>query len=314
MYVGGVDHGSSGGDVCLIDLIKRMKLHVDSDEKWLWGGGSIVFMKKNCKRMKLVNRTWMIAGLLLIGMVAQAQEKEVVKNTEDENTGVESSDEEGVQFKVSGDVVSSYVWRGAYNAGASIQPTLGMAIKNFSLTVWGSKEISGLHKEIDITAAYSFGRFTVSVADYWWEGDKFWELEDNMSAKYFNLDNHDTRHRLEAALAYMISEKFPLSIAWNTMFWGADKNYKDGKQNYSSYVELNYPFSVKSVALMATVGFTPYESKNMYGTSGFDVCNVALGASKEIRLSDRFSLPIFTKVIFNPAAEDAHVVFGFTLR
>ena len=34
------------------------------------------------------------------------------------------------------------------------------------------------------------------------------------------------------------------------MFAGADKN-EEGKQNYSSYVELNYPFSIKSVDLNA---------------------------------------------------------------
>ena len=46
----------------------------------------------------------------------------------------------------------------------------------------------------------------------------------------------------EAGLAYTLPlEKFPLSIAWYTMFAGADKNEK-GEQNYSSYVELNYPF------------------------------------------------------------------------
>ena len=220
----------------------------------------------------------------------------------------------GVRIVFGSDLVSSYIWRGFYNAGASIQPTLGMSAGNFSLTVWGSKEISDLHKEIDITAAYSFGRVSVSVADYWWEGDKFWEKEDNSSAKYFNLDNHDTKHRLEAGISWTISERFPLSVAWNTMFWGADKDARDGKQNYSSYVELNYPFTVRQINLTATLGFTPYESRNMYGTGGFDVCNIALSAAKEIRISKRFSLPVFSRVILNPAAQDAHVVFGFTLQ
>ena len=70
---------------------------------------------------------------------------------------LKAQEKKGVSFQVSGDVVSSYVWRGAYNAGASIQPTLGMSIGNFSFTAWGSKEISDTHKEIDLTAAYSIG-------------------------------------------------------------------------------------------------------------------------------------------------------------
>ncbi|MFR4024564.1 MAG: hypothetical protein ACLTZY_00925 [Alistipes indistinctus] len=32
--------------------------------------------------------------------------------------------------------MSSYIWRGFYNAGASIQPTLGMKAGGFALTAW----------------------------------------------------------------------------------------------------------------------------------------------------------------------------------
>ena len=271
--------------------------------------------------MQFVKKTMVMTGAMLLAFGVCAQNNApVVKESgkeiavEENETSSVSTKESKVDFKVSADVVSSYIWRGAYNAGASIQPTLGMSVGNFSLTVWGSKEISDLHKEIDITAAYSFGCVSVFVADYWWEGDKFWEKEDNTSAKYFNLDNHDTKHRLEAGISWTVSEKFPLSVAWNTMFWGADKNAEDGKQNYSSYVELNYPFTVRQISLNATLGLTPYESRNMYGTGGFDVCNIALSASKEVQISKKFSLPIFSRIIFNPAAQDAHDVFRSTLR
>ena len=78
------------------------------------------------------------------------------------------------QFNVQGDLVSSYVWRGMYQTGASIQPTLGFSVGNFSLTAWGSTDFDGTSasagaaaKEIDLTAAYTLGRsgLTVSVAD-----------------------------------------------------------------------------------------------------------------------------------------------------
>ena len=159
--------------------------------------------------MQLIKTTMMMAGALLLALNVCGQENVPVEKKVEKKVTSENHDAGKVNFKVSADVVSSYIWRGAYNAGASIQPTLGMSAGNFSLTVWGSKEISDLHKEIDITAAYRFGRVSVSVADYWWEGDKFWEKEDNSSAKYFNLDNHDTKHRLEAGISWAISERFP---------------------------------------------------------------------------------------------------------
>ena len=68
------------------------------------------------------------------------------------------------EFTVQGDLVSSYVWRGMYQTGASFQPTLAFSVGGFSLTAWGSTDFDGYastegmaNKEIDLTAAYTFG-------------------------------------------------------------------------------------------------------------------------------------------------------------
>lgn len=225
-----------------------------------------------------------------------------------------SDDEKGVSFAVQGDLVSSYIWRGMYQTGASFQPTLGLSVGGFSLTAWGSTDFDGYqasegmaNKEIDLTAAYTFGNsgLTISVADLWWAGQG--------AGKYFNFNSHQTAHHFEGAIAYTLPvEKFPLSVAWYTMFAGMDKN-ADGDQNYSSYVEMNFPFTVKRVDLNATCGIVPYEAPQ-YNANGFCVTNVALKGTTEIRITDTFSLPIFAQAIWNPRMEDAHLVFGITLR
>ena len=219
------------------------------------------------------------------------------------------------EINLQGDFVSSYIWRGMYQTGFSVQPTLGFKAGGFSLTAWGSTDFDGTSasegaaaKEIDLTAAYTFGEsgLTLSVADLWWAGQG--------AKKYFHFNSHETAHHFEAGLAYTLPvEKLPLSIAWYTMFAGMDKNMK-GKQNYSSYVELNYPFSLKGVGLNATCGVVPYAAVNQYGNNGFAVTNLALKGSKDIKITDSFSLPIFAQVIWNPCLEDTHVVFGITLR
>lgn len=225
------------------------------------------------------------------------------------------------EITIQGDFVSSYVWRGVYQGGAaSFQPTLGFSAGNFSLTAWGSTSLSESNKEIDLTAAYKFGKAgpTLSVASLWWAGQG--------ANKYFHFNSHDTDHHFEAGLTYTLSiEKFPLTIAWYTMFAGADKKVNDKgevKQNYSSYLELNYPFAVKDVDLNATVGLLPYEAgynndgSYIYSVSnnGFAVTNVALKATKAIRINEKFSLPVFVQAVWNPRMEDAHLVFGVTLR
>lgn len=223
------------------------------------------------------------------------------------------------EFTIQGDLVSSYVWRGIYQGGAaSVQPTLGFNVGNFSLTAWGSTSLSESNKEIDLTAAYKFGETgpTFSVASLWWDGQSD-VVNGDYQNNYFHFKSGNTGHHFEAGLAYTLPvEKFPLSIAWYTMLAGADRKFnEDGKekQAYSSYVELNYPFCVKSVDLNATCGMVPYETPQ-YGVNGFSVTNVALKATKAIEFNNKFSLPIFVQAIWNPRMEDANLVFGVTLK
>lgn len=196
--------------------------------------------------------------------------------------------------------------------GAAFQPTLGFGIGNFSVTAWGSTNFGGGNKELDLTLAYKLGEAgpTLTVADLWWEGEGAY--------KYFNFKSHETGHHFEAGLSYTLPvEKFPLSVAWYTMFAGKDKKLNDSgelKQNYSSYLELNYPFSVKNVDLNVTCGAVPYKAESIYTNSGFAVTNIALKGMTEIKINDKFSLPIFAQAIWNPCVEDAFLVFGVTLR
>ncbi len=228
------------------------------------------------------------------------------------------------EFTAQADLVSSYIWRG-FNQGGGVQfqPTLGFSIENFSLTAWGSTNFNGDKKEIDLTAAYKFGETgpIFSVASLWWAGEG--------ARKYFNFESHETDHHFEAGLSYTLPcENFPLSIAWNLMFAGSDKRINskgEVKNNYTSYVELNYPFSLKSINLNATIGMLPYGQgyDNIDGTGVYDdyrrmnkfsVTNVALKASHDIRITKTFSVPVFTQAVWNPAIEDAYLVFGITLR
>lgn len=222
-----------------------------------------------------------------------------------------AQEKKGIEIGLGTDVVSSYIWRGSYNAGASIQPSVALKAGSFSLTAWGSVDFtSSDYKEIDLTAAYTIKGFTFTLVDYYWTGSPTTaSLPDR---KYFHFGS-DSPHMIEIGGAYNFGEKFPLTLSWNTMLFGNDKDAVTGDQNYSTYAEVSYPFSVKGVDMSAWVGITPWETRNMYGTTGFAVCNVGLGATKAIRFSDRFSLPIFTRVIWNPAKEDVNLVGGFTI-
>jgi len=218
----------------------------------------------------------------------------------------------GVNVNLSGDFVSSYVWRGFKQAGASVQPCLSVEAAGFSLGAWASTDIAGNgNKEVDFSLSYSFDRFTVSVTDYWWDGE--------FAEHYFSYPDRETEnmgHLLEAGIAYTISESFPFCVSWNTFLLGrGNKKPENGNNSFSIYVELCYPFSISGMHLNLSAGFTPWKSA-VYGADidGFKFTNIGLKASREIRLNDRFGIPVFANVIANPAKEDIHFVFGLTIK
>ena len=82
------------------------------------------------------------------------------------------------------------------------------------------------------------------------------------------------------------------------------------KRAWSSYCEVSYPFSVKDVSMSIEAGFTPWDG--MYSNK-FNVVNVGLSATKELKITSNFSLPVFGKLIANPYEEQVYFVFGLSL-
>lgn len=224
---------------------------------------------------------------------------------------ISAQSESAVDINLSGDLVSSYVWRGFKQAGASVQPALSVSTKGFTLGAWGSTDIAGNNKkEVDFYASYVTSGLAFTVTDYWWDGE--------YANRYFSSPKNENGsgyigHSLETSLAYTFSESFPLTIAWNTFVLGQGNKKANGDNSFSTYVELSYPFSVKEVDFKIGTGFTPWESA-MYGTDKFKFTSIHLGASKEVKINDSFSIPVFANIIANPAHEDIHFVFGITIK
>ncbi|MBO6187678.1 MAG: hypothetical protein J6O23_04140 [Prevotella sp.] len=211
-----------------------------------------------------------------------------------------------VETTIKGDFVNEYIWRGLKLGDVAVQPTLGVGYKGLSLTAWGSYGLSNKDdtKEMDLTLAYSTGGLNIGVTDYWFSAG----LDpDN---RYFRYNAHSTNHVFEAFASYDFGVA---SVGWYTNFAGNDGTNKDGKRAYSSYVEAVVPFSLAGVDWTATAGAVPYAS-TYYGTTGFAVTNVTLRATKDIRVSDSFSIPVFGQLTGNPCAQKAYLVFGFTLQ
>lgn len=213
-----------------------------------------------------------------------------------------------LRANLSADLVSSYVWRGIKQAaGASAQPSISASLNGFTLGVWGSVDVtSNDHKEVDFYASYTSNNITFTATDYWWDGEDAFH--------YFSSPaDGNVGHSFETTLAYTLPQSFPLSVSWNTFLFGKANKKANGDNSFSTYVEFNYPFAIKDVAFKIGTGFTPWAS-TIYGTDKFSFTSVHLGASKEIKITESFSVPIFANVIVNPVHEDINFVFGITLR
>ena len=199
----------------------------------------------------------------------------------------EIESESKIETTISGDIVSSYIWRGQDLGNVSLQPTLGIGYKGLSLTAWGSVGLTNSDdtKEFDLTLAYTTGGM---------------------------YNAHSTNHVFEANIGYDFGFA---SLQWYTNFAGNDGVNKSGKRAYSSYVEASVPFKLATVDWTATVGVIPYAT-TFYNewTSGFSVTNLALKATKDIKITDSFSIPIFGQVVANPRTQKAYLVLGFTLQ
>lgn len=221
--------------------------------------------------------------------------------------------ERGVRFGGGTDVVSGYIWRGVWEAGPSIQPTLVLSAGNFSATAWGSVDFASTsYKEMDLTLAYALGPVTVSLADLYWEGSA--ADRNTIGRRYFHF-GADSPHRVELGVSWCISQKVPLTLAWNTVLFGAADVNSKGNRAYATYVELSYPFAVKGVDMKAGIGIVPW---NAYGTYGIDrdfyVQNVFLNAGKSWTVAGSLQLGLFTSLSWNPALEDVNFVGGISLR
>lgn len=214
--------------------------------------------------------------------------------------------QEEIETSISGDVVSSYIWRGMDAGSVSLQPTFGVGYKGLSLTAWGSYGLTDPAdtKEFDLTLGYTIGGLNIGVTDYWFN------VGLDPDGRYFKYDAHGTNHLFEANIGYDFGWAW---LQWYTNFAGNDGLNRDGKRAYSSYFEACVPFRLASVDWTVTAGVVPYAT-TYYGTSGFAVTNLSLRATKDIRVTDSFSFPVFAQLTANPRSQKAYLVFGFTLQ
>ncbi len=220
-----------------------------------------------------------------------------------ENT--EPEQKQTQNFHLSSDVVTNYIWRGLiYSDKPNLQPYLDFTNDkgNFSIGGWGSYSLADYYSEVDLFASYSVGNFTLAVWDYF-------VMTQEPNNKYFNYNKDSTYHAFEALLTFTGPESFPLELTASTFFYGYDKD-ANGDNYYSTYFEAAYPFKWKANNLKFFIGMTPQEG--LYAPD-LAVVNIGIKNTREIKISDKFSMPISGSIIVNPNTENIFFVLALTI-
>ena len=223
---------------------------------------------------------------------------------------------------VEADVVSQYVWRGLEKGGFSIQPKASLSWQGLSLMFMGSTGFRSTDaKEINLGLQYSRWGFNIGVTDYWVTG-----IEEN--DLYFHYEKKGA-HQLEGNIGFTC-DYFKLQAY--TFFWGNDFK-TNGKQAYSTYIELGVPFQIGGIDWLVTAGMTPFESagtsyikqalsdrgnvvqleKADYTYAEGPSCVLAsLRATKKLDIGFA-QIPVFAEFNANPYLQRAYMIFGVTI-
>ena len=188
------------------------------------------------------------------------------------------------------DVVSSYVWRGTqFGTGPAVQPwfTLPSITESLELGVWGSFPLSddaaGQTYELDLYASYDFGPFALTVTNYTFPGSTGVYGDDY---ELFDGDLEVTASGSIGAIGLTVG--------------------------YFTDLEALYIEAGTTVAGMdLAIGYGSDAAGGFYvGDEDSGLVNVSLGGSKDIKITEDYSLPLFGSFIYNPTAEAAFMVVG----
>jgi hypothetical protein len=193
------------------------------------------------------------------------------------------------KLNINADLYSNYIWRGSkLGTGPAFQPSVKFSSGGFTIGVWGSFDADG-YAEADpyLSFTFPFG-LSLGVTDYYLPDLPLFETSAATGSHAFEINGGFTKNGFSVSANIILNEAGGIASA------GGDK-----------YLQVGYGFS--------NVNFFAGAGDGWHTTDGnFNICNIGVGAIKEIRITDNFSIPLTGQIIFNPDKEKLFVVAGFS--
>ncbi len=194
-------------------------------------------------------------------------------------------------FSVGTDIVTSYVWRGTKYSGPAFQPCIEYGVGGLTIGSWGSFGFTDQVAEADLYLSYGFDfGLSLGLTDYYYQGNDYFKYTDTTAS-----------HAFEVNLGY---ETGGFSLGANYILNDA---HAGGPANSGGdmYFELGYGFKNLDVFVGAGNGWHTSDGE-------FGLCNIGIGTSKDIKITDSYSLPVSGQVVLNPERKEFNIVVGIS--
>jgi hypothetical protein len=189
------------------------------------------------------------------------------------------------------DVASSYVWRGTqFGNGPHVQPWMSLGYGNLELGAWGSVPLTAGDggTELDLYVSYDLGPLALTVTNY-----TFPNTSPASKGAYVDGEGLFEGDYLEVSGSGSVGP-IDLTVGYFT-------------ELEALYIEAGFSIGVVDVA----IGYAGEDDSDWY-VSEAGLCNISVGGSKEVKITDDYSLPLFGSLVYNPEAESAFLVFGMS--
>lgn len=214
-----------------------------------------------------------------------------------------AQEEESSVWSTGLDIYSSYIWRGSkFGAGPAFQPFVDATIGGLSIGAWGSVNSSIAESlEMDLYISYAAGPVSITVTDYYFGGDWTEIAETHFIEPMVGVEAGG----FSAAIAYM----FLPEVVDDETTTDVDESVDFGEEG-DLYIEVAYGFG--SVDLAVGLGDGQYTVTDDDPDGDFNICNITVGTSKEIPITEKFSLPVSGSVTLNPATGGFFITAGLS--
>ena len=199
------------------------------------------------------------------------------------------------QWTTGADFYSSYVWRGTrQGSGPAIQPVIEFTTGSFTAGAWGSFDFND-YQEVDLYLSFALtGSISIGIQDYYLPGLSYFDYSAASGSHAYEVNLIYSGEHVSLEADYVINEAGGIGSC------GGDL-----------YFEAGFSFDYFTVFMGAGNGWHTYDPVDDEGA--FNVCNIGLEVSRDIIITDRFSIPVTGQLIFNPDSETMFLVVGFTL-